>query len=138
MWCPSKHSLPCSCRALLLILATFCREGSAALESLVVDSFEPSSLHTLGRSWAERATQKVLLEVDNPSLDTIRTCEMVSMFWFASEEIHRAFMYFSKLFFSFSMLVPPLEGPPTTQCSVVEQGQVYIVRSQGCAMCDVS
>ncbi len=73
----------------------FFRDGSAVLQSLDVDIHEPHLIHTFGRPWAERATQIVLLEVDHPSFDTIRTCENLSIYWFAAGEFQRAAMHSS-------------------------------------------
>jgi hypothetical protein len=87
-----------------LIFIRFFREWSPLVDSVDGTPFEGSSLHTFGRSWAEKASQMVLVEADHPNLDTIRTCENLSYFWFSLGETHRAAMHSST-----HILVSPMD-----------------------------
>lgn len=50
---------------------------------------------TVGLAWAEFASQRTLMGVDQPCLETIRALQVLGMFWYANSKITRADVHFS-------------------------------------------
>ena len=50
-------------------------------------------LKSLGRQWAIRAGKQVLQNIDQPSFESVQTCEMLTLYWFSAGESHRNTMF---------------------------------------------
>ena len=51
----------------------------------------------LGRQFATAAGRDVLQHVDRPTFTSVRTCEMLAMYWFSQGNFERYAMFFSML-----------------------------------------
>ena len=49
----------------------------------------------VGHAWAEFASQRSLMRIDQPCLETIRALQVLGMFWYANSQITRANVHFS-------------------------------------------
>jgi hypothetical protein len=50
-------------------------------------------LRVAGREWAVRAGKEVLQDIDQPSFESVQTCEMLALYWFSAGEPQRNTMF---------------------------------------------
>ena len=50
-------------------------------------------LRLLGRHWATQAGKEVLQNIDQPSFESVQTCEMLTLYWFSAGESQRNTMF---------------------------------------------
>ena len=50
-------------------------------------------LRALGRRWAVRAGKEVLQNIDQPTFESVQTCEMLTLYWFSAGESQRNTMF---------------------------------------------
>ena len=50
-------------------------------------------LRALGRQWAIQAGKEVLQDIDQPSFESVQTCEMLALYWFSAGETQRNTMF---------------------------------------------
>ncbi|KIY01449.1 uncharacterized protein Z520_03001 [Fonsecaea multimorphosa CBS 102226] len=50
-------------------------------------------LTALGRQWAIRAGKEVLQDIDQPTFESVQTCEMLTLYWFSAGESQRNTMF---------------------------------------------
>lgn len=50
-------------------------------------------LRALGRQWAIRAGKDVLQGIDQPSFESVQTCEILTLYWFSAGESQRNTMF---------------------------------------------
>ena len=53
-------------------------------------------LKNLGRRWAIRAGREVLQDIDQPSFESVQTCEVLALYWFSAGETLRNTMFSGK------------------------------------------
>lgn len=53
-------------------------------------------LRVLGRQYALHAGRIVLQDVDQPTFESVQTCEMLSLYWFSAGDYQRNTMFLSK------------------------------------------
>lgn len=46
-------------------------------------------VRALGRKWAILAGKEVLQDIDQPVLESVQTCEMLTLYWFSAGESQR-------------------------------------------------
>lgn len=51
------------------------------------------SLRALGRTWAIHAGKQVLQDIDQPTFESVQTCEMLTLYWFSAGESQRNTMF---------------------------------------------
>ncbi|OQV04572.1 Fungal specific transcription factor domain-containing protein [Cladophialophora immunda] len=62
------------------------RQNASLLQSL-------GDLRALGRQWAIRAGKEVLQDIDQPTFESVQTCEMLTLYWFSAGESQRNTMF---------------------------------------------
>lgn len=50
-------------------------------------------IRALGRQWAIRAGKEVLQNIDQPTFESVQTCEMLTLYWFSAGESQRNTMF---------------------------------------------
>lgn len=50
-------------------------------------------LRAAGRRWALQAARKVLQDIDQPTFESVQTCEMLSLYWFSVGDYKRNAMF---------------------------------------------
>ena len=53
-------------------------------------------LKDLGRRWAICAGREVLRDIDQPSFESVQTCEVLALYWFSAGETLRNTMFSGK------------------------------------------
>ena len=108
------------------------------VQNLIVHSFLPvdssftrrhtsllaplGDLRALGRQWAIRAGREVLQNIDQPTFESVQTCEMLTLYWFSAGESQRNTMFSGMLPESLNWLQRLMTRPWSRHCV---QGSLY-------------
>ena len=68
--------------------------STSAISKQDVNLLQPlGDLRALGRQWAIRAGKEVLQDIDQPSFESVQTCQILSLYWFSAGESQRNTMF---------------------------------------------
>lgn len=56
---------------------------------LGISNLELPDLTSYAHEWATAATQEVMMQADEPRLETIQACQILALYWFARDQKHR-------------------------------------------------